>query len=91
MTVVYRRNEAVLSRRTPDGLVLLPLPRRQVVTVTGAGSLLWDLLDEPRSVDQLGVLLATTFAATPESIARDITPVVEDLASRRVLQRIELT
>jgi hypothetical protein len=91
MTAVYCRNEAVLVRRTPDGLVLLPLPRRQVVTVTGAGSLLWDLLEEPRSVEQLGLLLADTFAAEPEHIARDIAPVVEDLAARRVLHRIELT
>jgi hypothetical protein len=91
VTDVYHRGEAVLWRRTPDGLVLLPIPRRQVVSVTGAGSLLWDLLEEPRTVAQLSVLLADTFDADPETIANDVAPVLRDLESHRVLRRIELS
>lgn len=85
MTVRYRRATEVLWRRTADRVLLLPATEGELVSLTGTGVVLWDLLAEPTDEGELCRTLASVYGADPGIVATDIAPVLEDLAARRLV------
>jgi hypothetical protein len=75
----------VLWRRTADRVLLLPATEGELVSLTGTGVVLWDLLAEPTDADELCRTLASVYGADPRIVATDIAPVLEDLTARRLI------
>jgi hypothetical protein len=80
------RDESVLSRRVPGGILLLAPDAAEPVLVTGSGVALWEILDEPMTVDEAVGIAATWFAAAPKAITPDVERTVHALASRGLLK-----
>jgi hypothetical protein len=59
-----------------------------VTCLSGTGGLLWDLLAEETTVDELTSTLAAAFAVDPEVIAVDIRPVLDDLVERALVSSV---
>jgi hypothetical protein len=68
----YRRNPHALVRHLPDGLLVLGPAAAEPIIVTGPGSALWSLLDEPRTLDDLVVALAAEFATDADTVRHDL-------------------
>lgn len=81
----YRRSAEVLSRRMPDRVLLLATTDEEVVSLSGTGTVLWDLLAEPAATDELAVALASIYGADAAVVRRDIEPVLAELAERRLV------
>ena len=83
----WRRRAEVLWRRSLDTVVLLPPGCDDPITLAESGPELWDLLVEPGSVTQLAAVLAAAHDADQQTVARDIAPVIEQLAEIGAVER----
>lgn len=91
MTLCYQRATDVLWRRASDRVLLLPCGEgdREVVSLSGTGVVLWDLLADRASMDDLTSTLAVAFGADPVVVATDIAPVLDDLVERRLIATVD--
>jgi hypothetical protein len=53
------------------------------------GRFIWDLLAEPSRVDELCIRLSRHFEATPDQIATDVLPFIEELESEGLIKVLE--
>ena len=82
--------EGTLLSRSPDvlsrsfaGETLVAAPTGgDVDRLTASAGVIWDLLAEPRSFDEITSDLATTYGAPRDDIAGDIEPFVRELIER---------
>lgn len=86
MSVEWVRDDATLTRRTIDGMVLLPPDATEPFAVTGSGAVVWRLLDEPQSVETIVARLADAYAEDPARVAHDVRPLLDELIERGVLR-----
>ena len=72
-STVWRRREDVLWRRTLDAVILLPANADEPLTLPDTGAIVWDLLEEPTTFDELVATLAEVYNTVPDTVANDIT------------------
>jgi hypothetical protein len=78
----FARGNRVLWRRLPDRLILLHRDHADLVEVSGAGSLLWELFAAPATVEEAAAALADVLAMPPAYVREQIEPVVTELVRR---------
>ena len=82
---MLRRNPNVLQQDL-DGEVLLLLPAgNQVLHLNNSASALWQVLEEPRTLQSASALLAEAYAADPQVVLADLEATVPELVERGVL------
>ncbi len=74
-----RRHPEVLVRRDLGGTLLLTPQRDEPLLLEGIGALIWDLLNEPTTAQQLACDLAEGFGRPENDVARDINVLLEHL------------
>ena len=74
-----RRNPNVLVRRDLEGTLLLAPEQTEPFLLDRAGALIWGLLEEPCTVDDLVNDIAAGFAQQATDIAKDINVLLEHL------------
>jgi hypothetical protein len=82
------RAKNVVSQSLPgeEGAVLLHLDTGVYHGLDPVGSRIWELLDSPRTEDELTELMAEDFDATPEILSSDIRDFVESLSERKLVE-----
>lgn len=90
MTAVYGRSERVLWRRGHETVLLLQPGQPEVVSLTGAGTALWELLATPTTVAAAADRLSGAYGVPADEVATDIQGVLDDLAERKILYRREI-
>ena len=78
---VYRRG-AVLWRCTYDRVLILVPGEEGFLSLQGTGRDLWDVLEEPGTLDELAARLAGIYTAPAGRIASEIVNVIEELERR---------
>ncbi len=79
----WHRAAAVLWRRSLDGVILARWDDDGEPTqLTSTGRAVWDLLEEPLSVERLVEVLSASYQAEPEVIERDVTALLQELEGR---------
>ena len=81
------RRADVVWRRVADGVMIRRRGDDETVVLTGSGVALWTALEAPIAVEELTRRLAATHGTTPEVVAADIGPVLDDLVDRGVVRR----
>ncbi len=81
------RRADVLWRRVADGVMIRRRGDDETVVLAGSGIALWSVLVAPISMGDLTRQLAATHATTPDVVAADIEPVLDDLVERGVVRR----
>lgn len=81
----WTRSDRAITRWVPDGVLVLLLPDGEPDLVTGSGGLLWDLLGEPATLDQLATALARHFHHEQAAVADDLRRTLDDLAARSLV------
>jgi Coenzyme PQQ synthesis protein D (PqqD) len=87
-TTSYRRRSDVPWRRSLDAVLCLPPGANEPVTLAGTGPEVWDLLRDPRSLDELAADLAARHGTEPEIVVRDVLPVLEQLTALGVVEPV---
>jgi hypothetical protein len=73
------RRPDVLTRRSLDALLLLPVEGDDLVTLARTGPEVWGLLAEPRTLDELAAVLADRYGAPQAVVAADVQPILDAL------------
>jgi hypothetical protein len=88
VTTSYQRAPDVLWRRTADRVLLAPPGEGEMVSLSGTGVALWELLAEPSDLDRLATRLAVAYRADEHVVAMDVLPVLRDLARRGFVHEV---
>lgn len=75
----YAREDATLWRGVIGGVLLLVPGCDETVHVSTPGDVVWDLLAEPRTLDQLAEALAAEYGEPVDTVLRDVEPIVRSL------------
>jgi hypothetical protein len=77
---MVRRSGEWLSAMVGDELVMMNVQNGNYVTVTRVGSRIWELLERPRSVDDLCKNLVRDYDVTPEACRADVQVFLHEMA-----------
>lgn len=75
----YRRSLEVLWRRVLDDVVLLPPGIDEPVLISGPGGLVWELLSDPVSIDEIVDQVVAVYRAVPDRVRSDMTVLLDEL------------
>jgi hypothetical protein len=89
MPRAWVRRTDVLWRRSLDAVVLLADGSDDPLVLAGSGPDVWELLAEPRTLDDLGAVLAGRYDAAADVIREEVEPVLDQLVGANLLQKIE--
>ena len=83
-TVVARRADP-LTARVDDDLVMLDPKQSRYFALDRIGRSVWDLLEQPQSVDDLCTALQSQFSVAPETCRTDVVAFLEELSEAGLL------
>lgn len=82
---VHVRQSGLSSRRVGDDVVILDLEQSRYLTVRGSGTVLFELLQQERDVDQLVAALVEGFDVDEWTARQDVEAFVEQLRQANLL------
>ena len=86
---VYRRNAAGILTADVDGeLVMMSMQAGNYYSIGGIGPLIWALLDQPRSLDELIDAVVADYDVQRERCAADVAAFIEELAGLNLIEPI---
>jgi len=83
---VYRRNADILAANVDDDLVMMSIRAGNYYNIGGVGTLVWELLSQPRSLDDLIDGVVADYDVERERCAADIGAFVEKLVSLNLIE-----
>jgi hypothetical protein len=83
------RRPDVLTRRSLDALLLLPVEGDDLVTLARTGPEVWGLLAEPRTLDELAAILADRYGAPQAVVAADVQPILDALVEGGLVEVLD--
>ena len=87
----YRRRDDVVARSVAGENLLIPVHgcTRCVYTLNATGCRLWDLLEQPRTEEDLAEALAGRYGIAREAARADVRSFVDDLVRMELLAGAE--
>jgi hypothetical protein len=87
---VYRRSKAVVSRQIAGETLVVPIRGKvgdlaSIYSFNETGSVLWNALDHPRSLDNLATLLCQSFEVGWNDARRDADAFVREMQAAGLL------
>jgi hypothetical protein len=84
----YRRAEGLIWREFAGEVIVATREGDDFEVLASTGSLIWELLERPCSVDELVDPLAVVFGTSGSSIRGDVVAYVDELEERGVIERL---
>jgi hypothetical protein len=83
---VLIRSRSVVARVVAGETLIVPIRGKvgdlaSIYRLNGTGSLIWRLLESPRTIGELGAVVAKEFEVTPEMANRDVQEFVGEMKS----------
>jgi hypothetical protein len=85
----FRQARGVLSRSFGGEVILAPSDREEFESLSRTAADVWSLLAQPRSLGDIVRSLEDAYAAPGTRIARDVEPLISDLADRGLIERVQ--
>jgi hypothetical protein len=79
----------LVSSQLDGETVLMSVDQGKYFGLDRVGSLIWDLIDQPRTVGQICDLLMARFRVDRATCERDVTEFLEELQARSMLGRVD--
>ncbi len=80
-----KRNNNCASAPVDNEIVFLNLLHNHYIALDEIGRRVWDLLEAPQSVEELSKKLSQEFKNTPEGIAFDLLPFLNELETEGIV------
>src|SRR5262249_30267347 len=85
----YRRRPDVLWRGSLDAVIVLAAGEAaEPITVAGTGPAVWELLADRCTLADLAGRLGARCAVTPETVERDVAPLLEQLVAAGAVEAV---
>lgn len=85
LTRCYTKNPAIIEKDLPDGPVLIDPYRRVMVPLDPVGREIWRLIDGSQTIADMVRILGGTFDVGEETLRRDVTSFLRELAKREMI------
>jgi hypothetical protein len=85
----YRRSPTELARSVGDRVILAGTDRDGFEVLEGPGAIVWALLADAVTRDEITETLAASFGAPREEIGRDVGALLRDLRRRGLVEEAE--
>lgn len=85
-TQFYQRKQRILSASVGEEIVMMSVERGLYYNLNGAGRHIWQLLETPRSLDQIVTALAEIYDAPEEKIRVEACAFLTRLESEGLLE-----
>ena len=82
----YRRNEDILAASVDGELVMMSIQAGNYYTIGGIGTLIWELLDQPRTLDELADAVMAEYDVERARCAADVTAFVDKLLGLNLIE-----
>ncbi len=79
------RNNSIVVGIIDEEIVMMNLETREHYHLNSSGKQIWDLLDQPQTVDELCRALGSRYEVTSEACEKDILRFVEELAAQGIV------
>ncbi len=76
---IVRRKGGWLSSSVADELVMMSADTGNFVTVSRVGARVWELIEQPKSMDTLCARLMREFEVTPEACRTDVQKFLDEM------------
>lgn len=86
---IFRRSPNALFRRVGGDIILATAEREDFDSLSSTASAAWELLDNPKGLDQLVNELAMEYGMQPHSIVSDVAALLLDLLRRGWIEEVE--
>jgi PqqD family protein of HPr-rel-A system len=84
-TAAWQRDGALPFQRMEDEAIVVNPRTREVHLFNGTAARIWELLEAPRSIDELCGALGDEFEAEPAALRREVEAFVADLGGRGLI------
>lgn len=84
----WRRHPANLTRRLPDGWLILAPSAETPVLLSGSAAALWDALELPSSTPRIVSAICDTFHGDPEQIEIDVRRALAELVEWGIVEEL---
>jgi hypothetical protein len=81
----YARAADVLERTSLDRLLLLPVAAAAPMLLDAPGRLVWEVLSEPTTLDELSEILAAATNTPVGTVRSDVAPLLAELRAQGAL------
>ena len=88
LKTVYKRNIDVVAANLDGELVMMSIQAGNYYGVGGVGTLIWELLDQPRSQDELVDAVIAAYDVERERCAADVGAFVEELTGLNLIEPV---
>ena len=83
-TQTFVRSQSVVARVVAGETLIVPIRAKvgalaSIYSFNGTGSLIWKLLESPKTVSQLATVVAEEYAVEPSQAERDVTEFVGEM------------
>jgi hypothetical protein len=85
-TTVIVRSGAPLTAKIDDEVVMLDTRQSSYFGLDATGSAIWELLDEPRAVEELCAQLVERYEVDADTCLRDVLPFLDELVGAGLLE-----
>ena len=86
--MLYRRNKDVLTAEVDGELVMMSMQAGNYYSIGGIGTLVWALLDQPRSLGELVEAVVADYDVQRERAATDVVAFIEELTGLNLIEPI---
>lgn len=83
---LYRHSTDVLTAQVDDDLVMMSIQAGNYYGIGGIGTLVWRLLADPRSIDELVDVVVADYDVEREQCASDLVSFVEELVELNLVE-----
>lgn len=83
---VYSRNPEILTADMNGETVMMSMSNAMYYNIGEIGGRIWALLETPKSLDELVVLLMKEYDVDQERCKRDVMPFLEALKSKNLIE-----
>lgn len=84
----FRQSPSVLSRSLGNELILAAADTNEFDSLSGTATVVWNLLDAPRTFPDLVSLLAQLYETPQEVIAPQVTSLLDELLEHRLVEEV---
>jgi hypothetical protein len=84
----YVRASDVLERQSADRLVLLPMSAPKPLLLDRPGQLVWSVLTEPITLDELSKVLSDATGTPAATIRSDVQPLLDELCAQQAVRQV---
>lgn len=85
----YQTVPGILASKVEEEIILMSMEDDAYITLNPVASRIWELLESPRTLEELVALLMEEFEVGEEDCQRDVRDFLEDMSNRRLIREVE--